>query len=164
MLDTLCMKKFFLMSNINLPCHNLRLFPHTLSPEKRDQCSPLCSLFRYLLSMMRSLLTLLFSRINNSDSLSCSSYVLFSSPFTGFIALFWTCSSNSVSVLYWGAPNCAAYKGKISSLVLLDTLFMIQADSSSEQTVFCFFFLNSLFFFYSCKCTSYFYSQRRATI
>lgn len=43
---------------------------------------------------MRSALSLLFSRLNNSSSLSCFSYVLFPSFFNSFISLFWTNSSN----------------------------------------------------------------------
>jgi len=37
---TLSVKKFFLISNLNLPWHNLRPFPLILSPVRRDQaCS-----------------------------------------------------------------------------------------------------------------------------
>ncbi|CAM9606029.1 unnamed protein product, partial [Bubo scandiacus] len=49
---------------------------------------------------MRSPLSLLFSRLNNPRSLSCSSYDMCSRPFTSFVALLWTRSSNSLSFLY----------------------------------------------------------------
>ena len=52
---------------------------------------------------MRSPLSLLFSRLNNPSSLSCSSQDLCSRPFISLVALLWTRSS--ISVLFLNVPN-----------------------------------------------------------
>ncbi|CAM9952100.1 unnamed protein product, partial [Bubo scandiacus] len=40
---------------------------------------------------------------------SHSSYIMFSSPFTIFVALFWTHSNIFLSFLYCGVQNCTQY-------------------------------------------------------
>ncbi|KAK4831669.1 hypothetical protein QYF61_018636 [Mycteria americana] len=108
-LTTLSVKKFFLISSLNLPWCNLRPFPLVLSLvtwEKRPTPALLQPPFRELL--------------NNPSSLSRSSQDLCSRPFTSFLALLWTRSSTSMSLF-------AEYRGTITSLVLLATLFLIQA-------------------------------------
>ncbi|KAK4824091.1 hypothetical protein QYF61_010602 [Mycteria americana] len=71
-LTTLSVKKFFLISNLNLPWHNLRPFPLVLSLvtwEKRPTPTSLQPTFR----------------LNNPSSLSRSSQDLCSRPFTSFV-------------------------------------------------------------------------------
>ncbi|KAK4821803.1 hypothetical protein QYF61_003832 [Mycteria americana] len=85
-LTTLLVKKFFLISNLNLPWRNLRPFSLVLSLvtwEKRPTPTSLQPPFR----------------LNNPSSLSCDSSDLCCRPFTSFIALLWTRSSTSVSLL-----------------------------------------------------------------
>ena len=50
-------------------------------------------------------LNLLFSRLNSPTSLSLSLYVRCSDTRTIFVALHWTHSSMSMSLLYWGAQH-----------------------------------------------------------
>lgn len=49
----------------------------------------------------------LFSRLNSLSSLSLSSCERCSSPFIIFAALYWSLSTVSMSLLYWGAQNWA---------------------------------------------------------
>ena len=60
---------------------------------------------RYLYRWLRSPLSLLFSRWNRPSSLSLSLYEKCSSLLIIFVALCWSCSSMSVSLLHWGAQN-----------------------------------------------------------
>ncbi|KAK4824615.1 LOW QUALITY PROTEIN: hypothetical protein QYF61_016921 [Mycteria americana] len=111
-LTTLSVKKLFLISNLSLPWHNLRTFPLVLWLdiwEKRPTPTSLQPPFR----------------LNNASSLSCSSSDFCSRPFTSFTALLWTRSSTSMSLLC--GLTSAKYRGTITSLVLLATLFFIQA-------------------------------------
>ncbi|KAM9591087.1 transmembrane protein 161B-like isoform 4-T6 [Morphnus guianensis] len=57
---------------------------------------------RYLYGVIRSPLSLLFSRLNSPSSLNLSSYERYSSSFIIFLALHWTLSSMS---MYWGTQN-----------------------------------------------------------
>jgi len=87
---------------------------------------------------IRSPMSLLFSRLNNPSSFSHSPKGLCSRPLTSFVALLWTCSRASMSFLQRGAQNwtqylrCSLtsteYRGTITSLFLLVTLFLIQAS------------------------------------
>ena len=66
-------------------------------------------------------------------TLSVKNFFLFSRPFTSFIALLWTRFSTSMSLLQWGPETehsilrcgltSAKYRGMITALVLLATLF-----------------------------------------
>ncbi|KAK4829053.1 hypothetical protein QYF61_001858 [Mycteria americana] len=99
-LTTPSVNKFCLISNLNLPWCNFRPFPLVLSLvtwEKRLTPTSLQPPFRELYRAIRSLLGLLFSRLNNPSSLSCSSSSFCSRPFTSFVALLWTHSSTSMS-------------------------------------------------------------------
>ncbi|KAK4821259.1 hypothetical protein QYF61_017137 [Mycteria americana] len=60
--------------------------------------------FRYWKAAIRSRQSLLFSRLNNPNSLSLSSQKC-SSPLTIFMALLWTHSNRSMSFLMLGAPE-----------------------------------------------------------
>ncbi|KAK4811465.1 hypothetical protein QYF61_010344 [Mycteria americana] len=82
--------------------------------------------FRQLQRAMRSPLSLLFSRLNNPRSLSRSPSALCSRPFPSSVALLWTRASPSMSLLSCGLTS-AEYRGTIPALVLLATLFLIQA-------------------------------------
>lgn len=50
-------------------------------------------------------LSLLFSRLSSPSSFSLSSYDKHSSLFIFFVALCWTCTTLSMSLLYWGVQN-----------------------------------------------------------
>jgi len=70
-LTTLSVKKFFLISNLSLPWWNLRPFPLILSPitsENGPIPLSLQSPFRYLKRAVRSLLSLLFPRLNSRST------------------------------------------------------------------------------------------------
>ena len=56
-------------------------------------------------------LSLLFSRLSEPSSLSCSSEDLFSRPFISLIAFLWPCSSTSVSFLQWGPKTKHSVEG-----------------------------------------------------
>ena len=81
---------------------------------------------------MRSPLSLLFSKLDKPEVLSCSSWDMPSSPFTSFVALLWTHSRTFTSFLNCGAQNCtqasrwgrtnAEYSGMITSF---DRLVML---------------------------------------
>ena len=74
-ITTLLEKKFFLMSNLNLPQCNLRPFPLVLllvTWEKELTLTSSQPSFRQQQRVIRSPLSLLFSRLNNSSSLILS--------------------------------------------------------------------------------------------
>ena len=93
--------------------------------------------FRYLYTLMRSPLSLLFSKLTSSSSLSFSSQKGCSSPFIIFVALHWTLSNTSVYLLYWGAQHWTQHsrygltsteqRGRITSLDLLAILHLMLA-------------------------------------
>ena len=70
-----------------------------------------------------------FCRLNSPSSLSLSSYVRYSSPLVVLVALHWTLSSSSMSLLYWAAQkwtqysrcgfSSAEYRGRITSQNLI---------------------------------------------
>jgi len=83
---TLSVKKCFLISNLNLPWHNLRPFPLILSPvssEKRPTPLWLQAPFRYWKRAIRSPLSPLFPRLNSPSSFS-HAIVLFVSKRMGW--------------------------------------------------------------------------------
>lgn len=96
--------------------------------------------WKHLCALLRSPLSFLFSRLDKPSSLSLSSQKRFSSALPMFIALHWTLSSNSLSFLNWGAQNWVRYSrhgliraeqsGRISSLILLATVFLINPRTS----------------------------------
>jgi len=76
-LTTLLVKKCFLMSSLNLPLCSFKPFPGTLSLDTREKSSAHlspCPLLRKLQRAMRSLLSLLFSKLDKSRVLGHSSY------------------------------------------------------------------------------------------
>lgn len=103
-LATLPIEKFFLITNLDLPWSNLRLFPHILSlvtSEKRSTPSSLQLHFRWLWKTMRSPLKLFFSRLNSLSSLSHSPCILFSSPFTKRTALLLFSALKQLNILHY---------------------------------------------------------------
>ena len=73
---TLTVKNFFLIPNLNLPSLSLKPLLHGLSQQallKRMSLSFLQPHFRYQKAALRSPHSLLFSRLNNPNSLSLSS-------------------------------------------------------------------------------------------
>lgn len=83
----LSVHKFFLISNLNLPCYNLRLFPIVLllgTWEKRPISTWTQPPLREMQRVIRFPLSLLFFRL---DPHSCFSSDLSSIPFTGSTAL-----------------------------------------------------------------------------
>ena len=64
---------------------------------------------RYLPTLLRPLLSFLFSRLN-----SPSSYKRCSSPLTISVSFCWTHSSKSTSPLHWGAENWTQYLSWVS--------------------------------------------------
>lgn len=84
----------------NLPCFILCLLPLFLAfntTKKSLVPSSLHLSFRYFYTLIRSLWSLLFSRLNSPRSLSFSSKEL--SPFITFMAFFWTLASMSMLLL-----------------------------------------------------------------
>lgn len=55
---------------------------------------------------MRSHVSLLFSKLNKSSDLSCSSKVLPLRPFNFLVSLLWTHSNSFMPFLYWDCQNC----------------------------------------------------------
>ena len=75
-ITTLWVKNFLLISNLNLPCLSLRPFPLVLSLStlvNSHNPSCLCAPFKYWKATMRSLWSLLFSKLNKPSSLNLSS-------------------------------------------------------------------------------------------
>ena len=108
----LTVKKFLRTLERNFLCSSFRPFPLVLSPHAAENslASPLCPPhLRYLLTWIRSPLSLLFSRLNRPSSLSLSSQGRCPRPFTVFVALRWTLSKRSLSFLYWGVQNWTQY-------------------------------------------------------
>lgn len=81
--------------------------------------------------------SLLFSMLNSSSSLSLYSYVIHFKPLIIFMALHWTHSSLSMSLLYWVDQTWSQHssrgltraeqRGMITSLNLLAILFLISS-------------------------------------
>lgn len=94
-LNNLLMKKFSLISNLNLPRVHF-LARYNVVSEKRDQDVPYCNL---LPGSYREPLSLLYCRLNNSNSPSHSSYIYLPFSFNSFIALPCTYLSKSISFL-----------------------------------------------------------------
>lgn len=91
-----------------LPCHWATLqrahpAPNSLHPP-----------FRYLYTLMRPVLSLLFSRLNIPSCLSFFSWVRCSSPFYTFVCPHLSCTGEVPSTLRCGLTN-AEQKGKITS-------------------------------------------------
>lgn len=102
---------FFLMFRWNFLAFSLCLLPLALAVVTTER-SPASSLpashFKmYVNTLMRSLLSLLFLRLNSHSSLSFSSqsrcYLII------LVAFCWTHSSSSSSTFYWGAQQWAQY-------------------------------------------------------
>ena len=73
---TLCVKKFLLISNLNLSCLSLKPFPLVLllsALVNSHSCSFLYAPFKYWKATMRSPWIFLFSKLNNPSSLNLSS-------------------------------------------------------------------------------------------
>ena len=85
----LCKKKFFFISNLNLPAFSLKLLPLVLS--QQALLKTLSPSFKYWKAARRSPWSLLFSRLNSPNSLSLSSQERCSIPLDVFVALLWTC-------------------------------------------------------------------------
>ena len=68
-----------------------------------------CALFIHRKAAMRSPWSLLFSRLNNANSLSLSAEESRCSPLTIFVALLWTRSNSSMSFLGWGPQSWTQY-------------------------------------------------------
>ena len=108
-LRTLSVKKFFLISSLNLPWPNLRLFPLVLSAsEKRPTTLSLQSFFRYL-KRARSPLNLLFPRLNSSSSSSLS--FVYSLPFL-------LCQTEGNKIGFLDASNKYCCGKKVSCVTL----------------------------------------------
>ena len=84
--------------------------------EKSDSIS-FTSPYQVFLNISKIPLSPLFSRLNKTLSCSLYSYVRCSSPLIIFMPLCWTCSSISMSLLYWGAQGCTQHPSR-ASLVL----------------------------------------------
>ena len=105
-------------------------------PLKRARLHLLCTLPSGIYICGEDPPRLLFSRLNSPSSLSPSSLERCSSPFPIAVALHWTLSSLSLSLLSWGAQHrtqpsrggltSAEQRGRISSLDLLATLLLVQ--------------------------------------
>lgn len=72
--------------------------------EKSLGTSGLLQSIRYLWTLVRSMLSLCYSRLNNLSFLSLTFYVRCSSPYI-FVTFRWVCTSTPMSVLYRGAVN-----------------------------------------------------------
>jgi len=94
-LTTLIVKNFFLISSLNLPPFSLKPFTGKFKA-------------RYRKAAIRSPQGLLFSRLNNSSSLSLSSQQRCSSLLIVFVTLLWTHSNPLHVLLVLGAPELGA--------------------------------------------------------
>ncbi|KAK4832903.1 hypothetical protein QYF61_026546 [Mycteria americana] len=105
-------------------------------PAKIGSTFAISSNYGYWKAAIRSPRSLLFSRLNNPNSLSQSAQERCSSPLIIFVALLWTHSNRSMSFLYWGPQTQMQYprwgltrveqRGRITSLDLLVTLLLMQ--------------------------------------
>lgn len=78
---------------------------------RKDRLPPSCNLlFRQLQREIKSPLSILVSRINNSSSLSCYSSDLCSRSFTCSFILFWTCSS-TLNPFWISTPKSSLFPG-----------------------------------------------------
>lgn len=73
-------------------------YSHTLHPP-----------FKYLHRLIRSLLSLPFSRHNGPSSLSLPSHMWYPSPLTTLVSLYWSLFCTSMSLLYRKAQNWTQY-------------------------------------------------------
>lgn len=80
-----------------------------LSPEKRGQHCPCSNLLSGSCRGVKSLLSLLFSKLNNPNLLSFFSCILFSTTFSSFIALLW---------MHWAIPYPSSEDGTYLTTVL----------------------------------------------
>ena len=105
-LTTLTVKNLFLISNLNLLSFSLKPIPLVLSPHSlitSTSSSFLQAPFKYWKATKRCPQSLLFSTLNNPNSLSLSSQGRFSSPFIIFMAPLWTHLSRSIrSMSFFG--------------------------------------------------------------
>jgi len=92
----------FILSTL-LPVHN--------SEESYSVIFSHRHLIRYLYTLRRPLLSLLFPRLNNPSGLSLSFCFRCSDPLIVFVALCWTCSSMFVSLLYCGIRFTQKFTG-----------------------------------------------------
>jgi len=77
----------------------------TWAPLKRARLHLLCTLPSDIYTYGEDPPSLLFSRLSKPISLSPSSWERCSSPFPALVALHWTLSSLSLSLLSWGAQH-----------------------------------------------------------
>ncbi|KAK4818424.1 hypothetical protein QYF61_012958 [Mycteria americana] len=82
---------------------------------------------------IRSSLSLLFSRLNNPSSLSRSSSDLCSRAFTSFVALLWTRSSTSMSLLYSGGRTTQAEDGTMKRKNIKSCLLSLNQMEDRHQ-------------------------------
>jgi len=90
---------------LSLPSHSLTSFHLILLQQMLQKSlfpSSFWPLFRYRKATIRSLWSLLSSRLNSPNSVSLSLQERCSIPWIAFMVLLWTCSSSSMSLLYWG--------------------------------------------------------------
>ena len=126
------------MSNLNLPWSNLRSFPLVLllvTWEKRPTPTSLHSQVAVESNEVSPQPPLLQNEQPQLPRLLLIR--LFSRPLPSLAALLWTCSSPSMSFLWWGAQNwtqhsrCSLtsteYRGTITALLLLATPYLIPA-------------------------------------
>ncbi|KAK4832683.1 hypothetical protein QYF61_025144 [Mycteria americana] len=136
-LITLLMKKFFMISSLNLPWCNLSRFllSYHLLLRRRNKTHLSTPSFQ---RAIRSPLSLLFSRLNNPSSLSHSSSDLCSRPFTSFVALLWICASTAMSFLY---PSPAAEgiqdTGSKSAVLLAEAMRLVTHIPESPNSPNC---------------------------
>ena len=105
---TLTLKMCLLMFRWNLLCFNWCPLPLLLplgTTEKSLALPFLHHPFRHLYTLIRSTVSLLFSRLISPSSLSLSLQERCSCPLIIFVALHLTVSSMSMSFLYWGTQN-----------------------------------------------------------
>jgi len=119
-LTTLLVKKFLLISNLNLPWHNLRLFPLVLVTcylGKDTDPHFATTSFQVVVESDKVPLSLLFSKLNNPRSLSHSSQDLCSQFFTSFVALFGHAPASQCS-----CSEMPSLVGSLTSCVIFHTL------------------------------------------
>ena len=89
-LTSLIVKNFFLISSLNLPSFTLKTLPLVLSLQalvKSPSPAFLQAPLRYWKAALRSLHSLLFSRLNSPNSLRLSPWESYSIPLIIFVAL-----------------------------------------------------------------------------
>ncbi|KAK4824801.1 hypothetical protein QYF61_019469 [Mycteria americana] len=130
MLDNLFSEEIFLNIQSKPPLEQLEaISSHPITCYLAKETDPHLSTTSFQRAI-RSPLSLLFSRLNNPSSLSCSSQDLCSRPFTSFVALLWTLSLENCLIV---SGQCLSQYLSCSEGPKLNTVFEVRPHQCRVQ-------------------------------